>query len=411
MRDDEVGMNYPLSWLRGDSGDRGIQSLNFQGIGVSPLMQPRLDTSMLGMQTSDIYQAMAAAARQDMRAVDTLKQTNPSLLQFQQAQGGSIRSAGLLHNQMMQQSQPQAQFLQNLGENLTPAHTQSQLLQQQQQQQHHHHHHQQQHPPIRSQQEQLVDGHQVPSTVPLLSQFGSHSQSSSFQTMSSIQQQSFHDSNAVRVTSPVVSPLHSLLGSFPQDEASQLINFPRSSALLASSGWPAKRVAVDPILSSGSVEQLGSLHTNFVQSAVSLPPFPGRECAIDQDVSNDPHSHLLFGVNIDSPSLLVQNGISSLRGVSNDGDSTTIHFASNYMSTSGADYSINPSMTPTSCIDESSFLQSPDDSGQANPSTRTFVKVSCLILGYKFLVFFLYMYASIARSLRCVVLVVYTFNI
>ncbi|KAK1369001.1 Auxin response factor [Heracleum sosnowskyi] len=393
MKDDELGMNYPLAWLRGDSGDRGIQSLNFQGIGVSPLMQPRLDASMLGMQTADIYQSMAAAALQDMRGVDTSRQTNPSLLQFHQAQGCSSRSAGLLQNQMLQQSQPQAQFLQNLGENQSLAHTQSQLLQQQLQQQQHqqqllqqqHLQHQQQppqHPPIRSQQEQLVDGHQVSGAVPLLSQFSSHAQSSSFQTMSSMQQQSFSDSSAIPVKSPVVSPLHSLLGSFPQDEASQLINFPRSSALLTSSGWPPKRVAVDPHLSSGAtqgvmppVEQLGPLHTNFVQSAVSLPPFPGRECAVDQDGSNDPQSNLLFGVNIDSTSLLMQNGISSLRGVSNDGDSTTIPFASNYISTSGADYSLNPSMTPTSCIDETSFLQSPDDAGQANPSTRTFVKV------------------------------------
>ncbi|KAL1833990.1 hypothetical protein ACET3Z_003641 [Daucus carota] len=385
MKDDELALNYPLAWLRGDSGDRSSQSLNFQGLGVSPLMQPRLDASMVGMQTADIYQAMAAAALQDMRAVDSSKQTNPSLLQFQQAQGGSSRSAGLIHNQMMQQSQPQPLFLQNLGEHHSLAHSQSQLLQQQQHQQglqHLNQQQQQQQLPIRSQQEQLVDGHQVPTAVPLLSQFGSPTQSSSFQTMSSMQQQNFSNSNAIPAASPVVSPLHSLLGSFPQDEASQLINFPRSSALLTSSGWPAKRVAVDPLLSSAaaqggmpSMEQLGSLHSNFVQSAVSLPPFPGKDCAIDQDGSNDPQSHLLFGVNIDSTSLLMQNGIPSLRGVGNDGDSTTIPFASNYMSTSSADYSINPSMTPTSCIDESSFLQSPDDAGQTNPSTKTFVKV------------------------------------
>ncbi|KAL8108378.1 hypothetical protein AgCh_024736 [Apium graveolens] len=376
MKDNDLGMNYPLALLRGDSGDRGIQSLNFQGIGVSPLMHPRLEASMLGMQTVDIYQAMAAAALQDMRAVDTSRQSNPSLLQFQQDQGGSSRSAGLLQNQMLQQSQPQTQFLQNFGENQSLAHTQSQLLQQQLQQ--HQHQQQQQQPPIRSQKEQLVDGNQVPSAIPLLSQFDSHAQSSSFQTMCSMQQQSFSDSSSIPAKNPVVSPLHSLLGSFPQDEASQLINFPRSSALLTSSGWPPKRVAVDPLLSSGATqgvmpqaEQLGPLHTNFVQSAVSLPPFPGGN---DQDGSNDPQSHLLFGVNIDSTSLM-QNGISSLRGVSNDGDSTTIPFASNYISTSGADYLLNPSMTPTSCIDETSFLQSPDDAGQANPSTRTFVKV------------------------------------
>lgn len=194
-------------------------------------------------------------------------------------------------------------------------------------------------------------------------------------------QQSFSDSSTIPVTNPVVSPLHSLLGSFPQDETSQLINFPRSSSLLTSSGWPLKRVAVEPILSSGArqgvmppAEHLAPLHTNLTQCAVSLPPFPGRDCSIEQDGSNDPQSHLLFGVNIDSTSLL-QNGISSVREVGSNGDSTTIPFASsNYMNTAGPDYSLD-TMTPTNCIDESSFLQSPDDAGQANPSSRTFVKV------------------------------------
>lgn len=148
---------------------------------------------------------------------------------------------------------------------------------------------------------------------------------------------------------------------------------------MTSSGWPPKRVAVDPILSSGAqvvppAEHLAPLHTNITQCAVSLPPFPGRDCSIEQDGGNDPQSHLLFGVNID-PTSLLQNGISSLREVGSEGDSTTIPFASsNYMSTAGPDYSLN-TMTPTNCIDDSSFLQSPDDAGQTNPTSRTFVKV------------------------------------
>ena len=200
-------------------------------------------------------------------------------------------------------------------------------------------------------------------------------------------QQSFSDSSTNPVPNSVVSPLHSLLGSFPQDDTSQLISFPRSSSLLTSSGWPPKRVAVDPILSSGTrqgamppADHLAPLHSNITQCNVSLPPFPARDCSIEQDGSNDPQSHLLFVVNIDSTSLL-QNGISSLREVGSDGDSTTIPFASNYMTTAGTDYSLN-TMTPTNCIDESSFLQSPDDAGQANPSSRTFVKVLSVFIIY-----------------------------
>jgi hypothetical protein len=152
-----------------------------------------------------------------------------------------------------------------------------------------------------------------------------------------------------------------------------------------SAAWPSKRAAVEPLLSSGAsqcvlpqVEKLGPPHTNISPNSISLPPFPGREYSLDQEGSTDPQSHLLFGVNIEPSSLLMQNGMSGLRGVGNESDSTAIHFPSNYMSTAGTDVSLNPAMTPSSCIDESGFLQSPENVGQVNPPTRTFVKVGCL---------------------------------
>ncbi|KAI7999464.1 Auxin response factor 6 [Camellia lanceoleosa] len=375
IKEDDLGMNSPLTWLRGDNVDHSIQSLNFQGIGVTPWMQPRLDTSMLGMQT-DIYQAMAVAALQEMRAVDPSKQTHPSLLQFQQPQSFPSRPAGLMQPQILQQSQPQPVCLHSVKENQSQsqAQTQSQshLLQQQLQ-------HQQsltnQH---RHQQRQILQQSQ-PQPVFLRSVKENQPKS---------QSQSFSDSNGNPATNAIVSPLQSLMGSFFHDEASHILNLPRSDALLSSAGRPPKRVAVDPLLPSATspcilpqVEQLGPPHTNTSQNAISLPPFPGRECSIDQEGSNDPQNHLLFGVNIDSSSLLMQNGLSSIRGVGSDNDSTTVPFASspsNYMSTTGTagtDFSLNPVMTPSSCIDESGFLQSPENVGQANPPTRAFVKV------------------------------------
>ncbi|XP_045802704.1 poly(A)+ RNA export protein-like [Trifolium pratense] len=47
------------------------------------------------------------------------------------------------------------------------------------------------------------------------------------------------------------------------------------------------------------VEQLGNPQNTVSQNAITLPPFPGRECTIDQEGSNDQQSNLLFGVNID----------------------------------------------------------------------------------------------------------------
>ncbi|GFY88828.1 auxin response factor 6 [Actinidia rufa] len=393
IKEDDLGMNSPLVWLHGDNGDRSIQSLNFQGIGVTPWMQPRIDASMLGMQ-SNVYQAMAAAALQEMRAVDPSKQAPLSLLQFQQVQNVPGRPSGLMQPQMLQQSQPQAVFLQSVKDNQPQPQPQPHLLQQQLQHQNAFtSQHQQLQLPLSQQQQhqpQLVDHQQVSTVVSTPSPFASSSQaqSPSLQAIASMcQQQSFSDSNGNTATNAIVSPLHSLLGSFSHDETSHQLNLPRSDALLSSTGWPPKRVAVDPLLPSAAsqcilpqVEQLGPPNTNTSQNAISLPPFPGRESSIDQDGSNDPHNHLLFGVSIDSSSLLMQNGMSSIRGVGSDSDSTTVHFTSSnsclsITGTTGTNFSLNPVMTPSSCIDESGFLQSPENLGQANPPTRTFVKV------------------------------------
>ncbi|XVF27271.1 hypothetical protein REPUB_Repub14bG0092400 [Reevesia pubescens] len=388
IKDDDLSMNSPLMWLRGDAG-RGMQSLNFQGIGVTPWMQqPRLDASMLGLQT-DMYQAMAAAALQEMRTVDPSKPATASLLQFQQPQNLPCGPAALLQPQMLQQSQPQP-FIQGVEDNQHQSQSQSQaqtqphLLQQQLQHQNSFNNQQQPQHPLGQQHKQLVDHQQISSAVSAMSQYASasQSQSSPLQAIPSLcQQHSFSDSNGNAVTRPIVSPLHSLLGSFPQDETSNLLNMPRPNPVITSAGWPSKRAAFD-ILSSGSpqcvlpqVEQLGPPQTNMSQNSISLLPFPGRECSIDQEGGTDPQSHLLFGVNIEPSSLLMQNGMSGLRGVGCDSDSTTIPFSSNYMITAGTDFAVNPAMTPSSCIDESGFLQSPENVGQGNPQTRTFVKV------------------------------------
>jgi hypothetical protein len=136
------------------------------------------------------------------------------------------------------------------------------------------------------------------------------------------------------------------------------------------------------------VEQLGPPQTSISLSSVSLLPFPGRECPTEQDGGTDPQSHLLFGVSIEPSSLLMQNGLSSLRGVGSDSDSTTVPFSSNYMSIAGTNFSLNPAMAPSSCIDESGFLQSMENVGQGNPPSRTFVKVTShflILVDFRFL--------------------------
>ncbi|KAM0071561.1 putative transcription factor ARF family [Helianthus debilis subsp. tardiflorus] len=249
IKEEDLGMNLPMMWLRGDPCDRGIQSLNFQGLGGSPWLQPRLDAGMLGMQT-DVYQAMAAAALQEMRTMDSLKQSNPSLLQFQQRQTVPTVSgpAGLVPAQMVHQSQSQPTFV---PENVPALLQESHLLS-----------HQLKH-------ENPFDNQQQ--TLPPM--------------ISSIQNQNFSDSNGNHA---------SLLGSFSHEETSHLLN-------------------------------------------------------------------------IDNSNLFMQGG---------DGGSLTLPMtSSNYNGNTGNGFLVNPTITSSSCLTESGFLQSPERAGQTNPQTRTLAKV------------------------------------
>ncbi|KAG5015254.1 hypothetical protein JHK85_021390 [Glycine max] len=396
LKDDDFGINSSLMWLR--DTDRGLPSLNFQGIGVSPWMQPRLDPSMVNYQ-SDMYQAMAAAALQDMWTSNPSKQHPTSSIQFQQPQNFPNQTSPLMQTQLLQQS-PSQQAFPNSQENPHPSPSQSQAQTQTHFQQHLQHQHsfnnqnqhhllpQQQQQPQQPQlqQQQVVDHQQISSVVSTMSQFVSAAQSQSppMQAISSLgHQQSFSDSNGNPTTTAIVSPLHSILDSFPQDDTSHLLSLPRSTSWVPvqhSTAWPpSKRVVVDPLLSSGAsqcvlpqVEQLGQPHSTMAQNGIALPAFPGRECTIEG--SNDPQNHLLFGVNIEPSSLLMHNGMSSLKGVSSNSDSPTIPFqSSNYLNTTGPDSSLNPGMTHN--IGETGFLQTPENGGQGNPSNKTFVKV------------------------------------
>ncbi|XP_073115732.1 auxin response factor 17 isoform X2 [Elaeis guineensis] len=434
-KDDEIGLNPSPMWLR--DGDHGLPSLSFQGLGVTPWMQPRLNASMLGLQP-DLYQAMAAAAQQEMRTVDPPKQATSTILQFQQPQSLTSRST-LLASQILQQMQPNSQqaLLQTIQENqgqnqaqcqfsqhqllhynsfgdqqqqLQPPLLQQQqphqrLQQQQQHQQLQQQQHQQQHQQLQQQQHQqsqqqqihhqqqhqqsqqhqqiqqthLCNLQQIPNVVSSLSQLASTSQSpsSSLQTISSFcQQQTFPGTTMNAASISGVSPLHSILRSFSPEETSNILNLPRTTSLSTSGTWSSKRLAVESMLSSGTqcvqpqVEQLDQ-QSNISQHSVTLPPFPGKDCLLDQECNTDPQNHVLFGVHIDSSSLLMQNGIKNLRSVGSETDSTAMPF----LTAAGTDFPLNQALTSSNCAEESGLLQSPENGGHVNPQNGTFVKV------------------------------------
>ncbi|CAL9158776.1 auxin response factor 17-like [Musa acuminata AAA Group] len=411
-KDDDIGLNSSLMWLQ--DGERGIQSLNFQGFGMTPWMHQRCNSSILGLQP-DMYQAMASAALQEMRAVDFSKQATSTVMQFQQHQNITNASAPLLASQVLQQMQPQSQqtLLQNLQEtqnqnqtlypfvqhqmqHCNSFHDQEQLqprllqqqeqeqlqsrpLQQQEQEQLHPRSLQQQEQKPQKQQiqQQQLSNQQIPNAMSTLSQFASTSQAQtlSLQKMASLcQQQNLPETIINRMSTSGVSPLHGILHPFSAEETSGLVSMPKTTPLIATSPWSSKRLAVEsiPVLQSmqPEVKQLGS-QINFSQNAVTVPPSSGRDCSLNQECGMDRQSNLLSSVNIDSSSLLVQNGMSNLRNFDNDTVSTLMPF----VSTTGTDYALHQALTSSNCIEDSEFLQSPNSVGVMNPQNGTFVKV------------------------------------
>ncbi|TYG52218.1 hypothetical protein ES288_D09G009500v1 [Gossypium darwinii] len=383
FKDGDMSINSQLMWLQGGVGDQGLQSLNFEGFGVAPWMQPRLDTSSIPGVQPDLYQAMVTAALQDMRTVDSSKIGSQSLLQCQQNQSTSTGSPALVQRQMLQQSQTQNGFLPSFLENQTAS--QVQLLQQlqcpnlyndqrQKQQQQRQSQETQQLPPVPQ---------QISNVIPAFPSVSANQAQSSLPAVDSqCQQSTFSDHLGNSIATSDVSSMQSILGSLSQMGASHLLNLNGSNPILSSSTFLSKPAAIEPRLSSRvansvlpQVEQLGTAQSNASELHNLLPPFPGREYSAYHNAT-DPQNNLLFGVSIDSSSLMLHHGMTNPKSIRNENDSMSLPYAaSNFTSASGTDFPLNSDMTASSCVDESGYLQSSENVDQVNPPTGTFVKV------------------------------------
>ncbi|KAI4363910.1 hypothetical protein MLD38_020071 [Melastoma candidum] len=320
LKDGEMGIASPLMWLQGGLGQPGVPSLNFQGMGRNggPWIQQKYDISTPGLQP-DLYEAMAMAAVQEIGMVDPSKNPSQSVMQLQLSPRTPAGLSSVLQRQMMLQPQSSPVSLQGSPKDSVPS--QAQAIQQEflphqnvsfiQQPQ------QQQHKLSQSLHISPLLGHQQHSNaVPPLQQLASscQSQSASLHQISQCQPLSFSGSNGNMVGSSDASTMQSFLGSLSQDGASHLIT----------------------LAGSANVDQLGTSHSSGSELASLLPPFPERDCSPFQ-AGAYPHNNLLFGVNIESSSILMQNGTPQLRNAR--------------------------------------FLQSLENIDQANPSSGTFVKV------------------------------------
>ncbi|KAM7262963.1 hypothetical protein ACFE04_000646 [Oxalis oulophora] len=354
LKDGDMSMNTQMMWLQGGGmGDQGMQSLNFQGYGVSPWMQPRLDPSSMAGVQPDVYQAMAAAALQEMRTMDSSKMPSQSLMQSQNFPNGGATASIQRH---MLQQHSQNSFLQNFQENQT--NPQPQIMQHQLQRTHSYNNND-------HQQQQLSVQQQMQSAVSALPHLGSNSQ---------MQSQTYNDIPVANTMSTSnVSSMQNILGTLPQEVGgSHLLNFLPKQAGVESQLSP--RTAQSMLHQQLGTQQ--QQQSNVSELGSLLPPFPGREYT-GYNGPADPQSNLLFGVNIDSSSLMMQHGLPNLQHMGSEGDSLSMPFAaSDFSSATGTDFPNNLNMTTSSCVDESGFLQSSENVDQVNPSTpRTFVKV------------------------------------
>ncbi|XP_077221193.1 auxin response factor 12-like [Tasmannia lanceolata] len=297
-------------WMRGDTAVRGLQSVNFQALGMVPWMQQRVDP------LHDQYQAMAAAALQDIRSGDSLKQQFLHLQQPFQSPQQLTRSNPLMETQIIRQSQ-----LPNMSQNLP----RNQLIQQHLPQ------------PFNDQQNHQTQQQTYQETFHFPND-QIHQQLSPLPT-SLCQKTSFPDSNA---TSSPITPtsVESMLGSLCPEGSANLLNFSRIGQSVINEQDPQTWVQK---FTMPQVSPFGN--------TVLLPPFPGKDGAMEpQNCSRDSQTHTLFGFNIDSSLLPTQ-----------------VPNLSSAFSASGYQSSMY------GCIDDSSgLLQNPE---QVDLTTRTFVKV------------------------------------
>lgn len=260
-----------MAWLRGEAGPQGFNSLNFQSVGMIPLMQQRFDPIGSRNDLTQQYQAMLA--------------------------GGGLQnfgSAELLKNQLMQFQQP-VQYLSS-----TDSHSPVTQLQHR--------------PQSLVSPQMLTDNLQRPLEQQIDNQAEKREQEHTYQEAyfaqhnqlqqrpmfdipsSSISKPDFATSNN-KFSSPTGhSTMQNLLSSIGPEGSGNLLNFSRIG---------------EPVLNEQSPQQ--SWMSRFTQSPANgcsspktCAPFSGKDASVElESGSLDVQTHALFGANIDSSAILL----------------------------------------------------------------------------------------------------------
>ncbi|KAL1308312.1 hypothetical protein HN51_050250 [Arachis hypogaea] len=330
-----------LMWLRGGAGDQGLNSLNFQTVGMLPWMQQRLDPALLGNDHNQQYQAMLAAGLQNMGSGELLRQ---QMMNFQQPfnylqQPGNVNTPIQLQQQQTIQQSVTSNILQQqapvLTENL------SQQLFQKSNNREDHAQQQHQHQQHTYQDALLVQGDQL------------HQRQHSSLPSPSYSKPEFVDGSMKFEGSG--SPGQNMLGSLCPEGSSNLLNLSRGgqsipTEQLPQQSWPPKYTP---------------LQVNAFSNSMSHVQYSGKDIAVASPHRNsDAQNPTLFGVNIDSSGLLLPTTVPHYTTSSADTDASTMPLGDSGFQ--GPLYG---------CMQDSSELM--QSAGQVDPQnqTPTFVKV------------------------------------
>ncbi|CAL5189959.1 unnamed protein product [Lathyrus oleraceus] len=331
-----------LMWLRGGPGDHGLNSMNFQGAGLMPWMQQRLDPALLGNDHNQQYQAMLAAGgglQNQGNATDLLRQ---QMMSFQQPfnylqQSGNLSPLQLQQQQTIQQfastnniMQPQSQVLaENLSQHILqkPHNNRENQTQQPQQQQTY-------------QDTLLIQGDPL------------HQKQHASLPSPSYSKPDFLDSGMKFAAS--VSPGQNMLGSLCSEGSGNLLNLSSGHSVLTEQlpqqTWASK-------YSPSQVDGIGN--------SMSHVQYSGRDTALAPPHCNsDAQNSVLFGVNIDSSGLLLPTTVPRYTSASADADTSTMPLGESGFQGS-----------PYHCMQDSSELLQSVGQIDAQNQMPTFVKV------------------------------------
>lgn len=271
-----------MSWLRGETGEHGLHSLNFPSMGMFPWMQQRIDPSVLRNDLNHQYQAMLAAGLQNFGGGDLMKQ---QLLQFQTPVQYLQHAGG--NNTMVQQQVLQ----QTVSPHMLPAQTQmlSDNLNRPAQQQ------------VSNQNDEQQQQHTFQEAY-AIQHDQLHQRQPSNLPSPSFSKTEFSDSSGKFSASVAPSSMQNVLGSLCSDGSGNLMNFSRTTQNMLNDQPPQQ-----------SWVSKFSPQVNTCSSSVSLPPYPRKDDPGQQEACGlDTHNQALYGSNIDSSALLLPTTVSSI---------------------------------------------------------------------------------------------------